>query len=463
MKYNINNYKNKIIKVISQNIKVDFKEPYKLEDASSSIGTGFFIKDNYILTCSHCVDDSKDIYIEVSSQGKRKYKVELVGLCPRFDIALLKSVEYKSKEYFQLGDSDKALTGNEVVALGFPLGQNDIKITRGIISGRQYGNIQTDAPLNPGNSGGPLLYNNKVVGINKSIILKSNNVGYTIPINKYNTIKKELYNKKDLLISRTSMSELFLYNNTDTNILTLNGAKNGVYINTITNLANVLKEGDILVSINKSKIDSYGFVKSRKLNDKILFTELLDYIKLGDKIEVEYIRNKKVYKQSFTYTYNNFAIATLYPRFEKVDYEVLDGLVLTNLSMNYLKALNDEDELEISLYSYHYKKNRLTPIIIISYIYPNTPISNLDVLDVGDVIFKVNNIEVSTIEELRKASIKFTIIKKKKYILLETNRNKKILVNVSEFINKSNNSRNTFKYPETELYKTLGKKIELQS
>ena len=457
MKYNINNYKNKIIKVISQNIKVDFKEPYKLEEASSSIGTGFFIKDNYILTCSHCVDDSKDIYIEVPTHGKRKYKVELVGLCPRFDIALLKSSEYKSKEYFQLGNSDKALTGSEVVALGFPLGQNDIKITRGIISGRQYGNIQTDAPLNPGNSGGPLLYNNKVIGLNKSIIIQSNNVGYTIPINKYNTIKAELYNKKELLIHRTSMDELFLYNNTDNNILALNGAKNGVYINAITNLANVLKEGDILVSMNKSKIDSYGYTPSKKLNDNVLFTELLDYIKLGDKIEVEYIRNKKTCKQSFEYTYNNLAITTLYPRFETVDYEVLDGMVLTNLSVNYLQSLNDEEELDVSLYTYYYKKNRLIPKIIISYIYPNTPISNLDVLTVGDVILKVNNINVSTIEELRKASVKYTFIKKKRYILLETDTNKKMLINISEFINKSSNSRNTFKYPETELYRTLCK------
>ena len=78
--------------------------------------------------------DSKDIYIEISNKGQRKYKVELVGICPEFDIALLKSVEYKSKEYFQIGDSDKEYTGIEVVAIGFPLGQNNIKITRGIVS-----------------------------------------------------------------------------------------------------------------------------------------------------------------------------------------------------------------------------------------------------------------------------------------------------------------------------------------
>ncbi len=94
------------------------------------------------------------------------------------------------KEYFNLEDSDKAVSGIEVVAIGFPLGQNNIKITRGIISGRQDGDIQTDTPINPGNSGGPLLYKNKVVGIIKSIMTRSNNVGNAIPINKYNITQK---------------------------------------------------------------------------------------------------------------------------------------------------------------------------------------------------------------------------------------------------------------------------------
>ena len=171
MKHNILEFQHKIVKVIAQNIEVDYKEPYKLQDATSGIGTGFFIKGNYIITCSHVVDNSKVVLIEIPVEGKKKYKVELVGICPKFDIAVLKSVEYKSKSYFKMGDSDKIRSGNEVLAIGFPLGQNSIKITKGIVSGRQYGNIQTDTPINPGNSGGPLVYNGLVIGINKSIIL----------------------------------------------------------------------------------------------------------------------------------------------------------------------------------------------------------------------------------------------------------------------------------------------------
>jgi len=454
MKYNINNYKNKIIKVVSQSIDIDYKEPYKIEDTSSSIGTGFFIKDNYIITCSHCVEKARNVYIEVASEGKRKYKVELIGLCPYFDIAILKSTEYKSKEYFELDDSDKALSGTEVIAIGFPLGQNNIKITRGIISGRQDGDIQTDTPVNPGNSGGPLLYNNKVVGIIKSIIKKSNNVGYAIPINKYNIIKKELYNKKDLLILRTELHNIFTYNNTDNNILTLNNAKSGVYINWSSHKS-ILKAGDILTSMNKHKIDNFGFVKSKKLNDKIDISEIIDRTKEGDKVEVEYVRNKKQHKQTFIYKYDNFSIRKVYPQFEKVDYEVLDGIVITTITDNYLYTLNKEKDLNTSLYTYFSIRNKSNSVVIISYIYPNTDISNLDVLEGGDIIIKVNNIEVNTIEDVREAAVKYTMIKKKRYIVIETALNEKILIDVNKYINKGNNSRNTFKYPVTPLYKKL--------
>ena len=455
MKYNINDYNNKIIKIVSQNIEINYEEPYKLEKATKSIGTGFFIKNNYIITCSHCVENAKDIYIEIANEGQRKYKVKLIGLCPEFDIALLKSVEYKNKEYFQLGNSDKEFTGIEVVAIGFPLGQNNIKITRGIVSGRQNGLIQTDTPVNPGNSGGPLLYNKKVIGIVKSGILKSNNIGYAVPINKFNTIKKELYDKKNILITRSTLYDFLLYNNTNKNLLDLYNAKSGIYINTILNQDIPLKKQDILLSINKNKIDNFGYIQSKKLNQKIEITELFDYIKIGDKIEIEYVRNKKQCKNSFIYSNKELSIKRYYTRFNKIDYEIIDGLVLTDLSNNYLYSLHKEEELNESLYKYLYIRNKTASKIVLSYIYPNTNIANLDILEKGDIITKVNNIEVSTIEELRKAALKYTLHKKKKYILLETAFDERVIIDIEEYKNKNKNMRNTFIYPETLLHKKI--------
>ena len=73
---------------------------------------------------------------------------------------------------------------DEVLALGYPLGQQSLKSTTGVISGREQHLIQMSAAINPGNSGGPLLnVNGEVVGINSAIIQGAQNVGYIIPIN----------------------------------------------------------------------------------------------------------------------------------------------------------------------------------------------------------------------------------------------------------------------------------------
>ena len=80
--------------------------------------------------------------------------------------------------------------GEDAIAQGFPKGQDNIKYTKGIISGRQFGKIQTDTPINPGNSGGPLLSGNKVIGINSSGFLMANNIGYATPISYFYLLKK---------------------------------------------------------------------------------------------------------------------------------------------------------------------------------------------------------------------------------------------------------------------------------
>ena len=153
---------------------------------SRSIGSGFFIDNQgHLLTCSHVVDDAMKIFIEIPNHGDEKIEVEVLGLCPDLDIALLKTINYKNKEFYELHEPDyiyEINQGTDVLAIGFPLGQDNIKYTKGIISGRQHGLIQTDTPINPGNSGGPLILDDKVVGINSSGIRFANNIGYVTHI-----------------------------------------------------------------------------------------------------------------------------------------------------------------------------------------------------------------------------------------------------------------------------------------
>ena len=104
------------------------------------------------------------------------------------DIALLQILNYRSPYYFSMKDISKNIIINTtVITLGFPLGQDKLKLTKCIISGLDEGLIQIDAPINSGNSGGPLinLKTNKVIGINSSGIDLMNNIGYAIPIHRF--------------------------------------------------------------------------------------------------------------------------------------------------------------------------------------------------------------------------------------------------------------------------------------
>jgi S1-C subfamily serine protease len=455
-------YHKKVIKIISQKLIVDIQQPFKLIKSSANVCTGFFITNEYVLTCAHCVINSNDILFEIPYIGEKKHKLELLGVCPNFDIALLKSTEYKSKSFFKLGDAYKIKAGQEVFAVGFPLGQSNLKITRGIISGIQFDSIQIDAPINPGNSGGPLVFNGKIIGINKSGYNKSNNIGYAAPIFNFTTIKKELMDKKNILIKRPEIG--FETNNVSKDmILIKKSSKDGVYINTIFENSPISKskicKGDILTQINNSTIDNYGLIKSKiTASDKVSYTSLFELFEQDKKVNIEYSHNGKISKTVFNYSFFELPIKYIYPRFDKIEYEILGGVIFMDFYLNHV-SLVKEKQLPPTFLMYLNDINRTKSKIIISYIYPNTDVSNIDVLEVGDFIKYVNNIEVSNMQEFRKVITKCVTVNNIKYISLKTEENKEIVLNIKDILIKEPSMSETFKYPITDVYKKLKKLI----
>lgn len=155
-----------------------------------SCGTGCVVSnDGIILTSSHVIEDGKDITVTIYN-GKT-YKAEVLkrmGL--NNDLALLKIKIDQPMQTVKLGDSEQIKVGQKVLAIGNPFGFNGT-LTQGIISRIDYSKnkIQTDAAINPGSSGGPLLNTNgEVIGINQSIYNPDNNIsnigiGFAIPVN----------------------------------------------------------------------------------------------------------------------------------------------------------------------------------------------------------------------------------------------------------------------------------------
>ncbi len=155
-----------------------------------SCGTGCIIdKNGTILTSAHVVDVGNSVVVTMSNGQNYNAKV-IKKLGENKDIALLKIDVPTELKTVKLGDSEKIKVGQKVLAIGNPFGFNGT-LTQGIISRIDYtkNRIQTDAAINPGSSGGPLLNKNgEIIGINQAIYNPDNNIsnigiGFAIPIN----------------------------------------------------------------------------------------------------------------------------------------------------------------------------------------------------------------------------------------------------------------------------------------
>lgn len=291
---------------------------YRYLKPISSNGSGFLISnDGYILTNAHNIRDeirpsvvTTDIKIVVVIPGGESFKASIVGLDTVTDIALLK-IDGENFEFCNLGNSDDVKVGQWAIALGNP--KNLIRnaqyqpiASAGIISainadfnidsksGRLLDSsgriaadvklldnmIQTDASLNPGNSGGPLLdANGDVVGINTFIRADSENLGFAIPINFAKKIANELKLKGaiDRRIAFGVTARQKLYGDKKDKV--------GLFIDKVdydsTAYNEELYRGDIIIAVEGFRVETFEEIKSVLIK--------LD-LRAGDDIEVTVLR-----------------------------------------------------------------------------------------------------------------------------------------------------------------------------
>ena len=277
------------------------------ESSTTAAGTGFILSsDGYIATNKHVVSGANKIGV-LLDDGTAFEDVELIGTDPLNDFAIIKIKNAKDLTPIKLGESKTITAGQQVIAIGNALGAYQNSVTSGIISGKgrsltatdssrtQYETlsdmIQTDAAINGGNSGGPLLNAaGEVIGINTAYASQGNNVGFAIPISSVKGIINSVLNGRGF--ERAVIGVRYVN-------LTPSIAKekkldvtHGALISSSKNNSAIipdsagdkagLKENDIITAVNGVKIGVAGSLSS-----------LIGEYSVGDTVELTIVRNNK--------------------------------------------------------------------------------------------------------------------------------------------------------------------------
>ena len=346
-----------------------FGRPQQYEQIGT--GSGVIISpDGYVITNNHVIEGAQSI--EITTNDNKTFDAKLIGTDPNTDIALLKIEADEPLKYTTFGDSNSARIGEWVLAVGNPFNLTST-VTAGIISAKSrdlsgqntQSFIQTDAAVNPGNSGGALVnINGELIGINTAISSQTGSyIGYSfaVPSN----------------IARKVVEDIMEYGNVQNVILGIypielnsHEARNldideteGIYIESVEEDSGAqaagLKKGDIIKNVDGIKISKFSDLKG-VLNSK----------SLNDIVEISYIRNGNLKTIPVNLLKNQTYVLPFIGKIKNANpenlrkYKTSNGVKISNLNRKYMD---------------YWKKNGVTEGNII------TAINDVNVNSIADV------------------------------------------------------------------------------
>jgi serine protease Do len=349
-------------------------------------GSGAIIsEDGFIVTNNHVIDGADEI--QVTLNNKKSFKAKLVAADPSTDLAVIK-IEAKNLPFLLYGNSDEVKVGQWALAIGYPL-TLEATVTAGIISAkgrtleinrRQSSTpvesfIQTDAAVNPGNSGGPLVdISGKLIGINSAIASPTGayaGYSFTIPVNMVKKVVADLM--KFGTVQRAYLGIDYPRDNLSEEDKKANGIVDGggVYVMSVRNEGAAadagIKKGDVITKINGVPV----------VSGADLVGQMTTY-RPGDKISLTYQREGKEYTK--TITLRNISGTT----------DVVRTSVLDKLGAD-LATISKEDAEEL----------KIKGGVVIKSIGSRGLLSKVRVTE-GYVILKADNKDVTSVEEFRK-------------------------------------------------------------
>ena len=426
-----------VIQVFSQTAEPNILKPYRIENGESR-GTAFLITESgEILTNYHVVAGAVRVVVQMPLLfGKKTIEVEVKSVCPERDIALLKlhpddcqavRAAHGSMPYLHLGNSDCVERSDELLSLGFPLGQESLKSVTGVVSGEEHVSIssggrtieerciQVSTPMNPGNSGGPVLNKKgEVVGINTAGIGSAQSVGYVIPISEYELVRKDLSSKP--LVKKPFIGASACYAEGDEIALFLgNPIPSGCYLTKVHEygLAHELglRSGDMVHEINGLTVDVYGHVKVPIKDDRMSVSDYISSLPLGHELVlIMYRCGKRNVLKGIVYCPHEPPVRWKYFPYDKLEYEIIGGMLFQDLSLNIISFFNDPQIVqqipEARDYLSRYlsdESEREQSAVIVTQILSSSFAHRTRAVGLGEIITEVNGKPVQSLQDVRAA------------------------------------------------------------
>jgi len=420
------------------------------------VGSGFVVRNSkdkgpLVVTNSHVVTGATRLTIQVPAAGQQSYKARVVLNNPDMDIAL---VELESAKEHRAMRKDvgfelptiklfkgKAKVGEPVMTMGFPLGQNSVKVSKGVLSGHEkvgdFMAYQQTAPISPGNSGGPLFKDGttQVLGINFAAAVgdSSQNNNYAIPSWHVMQMLHEYDATSGLHIpaGETGYSQFMCRQDHkyctyrvprmkaqasegNDGLYERYGCEAGIFVSKIEDgsMANSaeppIPPKSFIMSIDGNKIDKFGMTKSDMyFGDPIMFTDLMFMSPKLAPVDVEVCTcgettTHKVHVSALDVTSEPESPIRdgIEPSLEAVDYEQFGGVTVQPLSMNVIKQLAQGPMKRMDMLRFVVTKKKKPALVVTAVSKINDATGSINV---GDIVHTVNGKKAATMAEFRAA------------------------------------------------------------
>mmetsp|Transcript_104006 Transcript_104006/g.184685 ORF Transcript_104006/g.184685 Transcript_104006/m.184685 type:complete len:855 (+) Transcript_104006:43-2607(+) len=449
--------KRSIVRIQTVHPNFDWFRPFTNSDGSVALGSGFFVQtEPYLLiaTNQHVINDALNVKVQLLLHGETQWDVDIVSASPKFDLALLTLKDDKGfKEVLQqAGISPTALSlsknvasmGQDVIAMGFPLGQNSLKISKGNVAGNEVVSrnlcIQSTAPISPGNSGGPLLdeMGTEVVGVNFAGATSGENINFVIPAWRVQAMINLHRLSQPHAPSKNQSWKRLGFTTPEHGLLTVqpsqalykasHGCHEGVYVGRVQPDGFVSKakpavvEGSMLVSVAGKKVDKFGkaaipdLMEGKASIDDLFFISpnLLEEVSFQTCLKGK-ITTHKV-KTAMTPDYEKGIPYIDEPITRKVNskFEMFGDIGVMSMTVNHISAAYQKTHAP-QITRWLLPERVTKPRLMIVYVRPGTYAS--EVIPEGAAVEKVNGKVVRTLEDWQGA---LTLATKEDIFTLQT-------------------------------------------